>query len=220
MPSPLVIPATIPPALSRVRFEPIDAAKTVEQDQGELRRRPLYSTVPQVLKVSWYLNQTQFDTWWDWYEETLEVGARKFDVPIERQGGPGAGSNTRLEWWTAQFHGEPYSVQTGPLGDEYEITAQLLLIGEPFDIRVPPGIVASLFTSTTLRAKTTPGRLRARLLTETSLRAVVGKPPLRVTLATATTLRWKTGAAPASYRITPEGDTRTTPEGDTRVHLG
>lgn len=143
MPTDVVIPASIPPALSRVRLQWSDPALTVPKDQGETRRLPRFPGVPQQAFVQWYLNQDQFDDFWDWFEDTLVAGSRRFDFQLERQGGPGAGSNARLSWHTAQFVEQPYTAAASSTGDFYTVSATLLLIGAPFDTRTAPGLLAS-----------------------------------------------------------------------------
>lgn len=141
MPVDQVIPPGLPPPLSEFAYEPVDIAETVPRDQGELRRIPLYTIVPRAVPVTWVLTQAMLNTYFDWFEGDLQAGGLQFDLRLERLGGPGAGSNPRLTWWTAQFISPPETlvVRDG----QFEVTANLLLIGEPFDDRVAPGILAS-----------------------------------------------------------------------------
>lgn len=141
MPTEVVFPVGLRAADANVQFAPIDIARSVPMDQGEMRRRPRFRSVPQAATVSWRFEQAAFDTFWDWYEDELLAGEREFDVQLERQGGPGAGDNGRLQWWTAQFIETPkHQVLSGY---RYIVSAKIMLRGAPFDARTPLGVRAS-----------------------------------------------------------------------------
>jgi hypothetical protein len=138
----IVIPRSLPiPRYRPHSFSPLDIARTGEADQGELRRRPIYRSVPQQLRLEWVVDQSDLDTFWDWFEGTLAAGAKKFDVKVAKQGTEGLARGARLTWYTAQFVGMPQ--HEAKHRGFYAISATLLLMGAPFDIRIPPGILAS-----------------------------------------------------------------------------
>lgn len=141
MPADIVIPSSLPrPLAGQHVYDGIDAAETVPKDQGELRRLPRYPSVPRRLALAWRFNQEQFDTFWDWYEDTLAAGARRFDVFVGRLGEaitPGIAPGT---WRTAQFIEVP---QYEPSAGRYLVRARVLCIGAPFDTRTAPGLLAS-----------------------------------------------------------------------------
>ena len=141
MPAIYVLPSAVPPALASLEFAPRGLTRPVPKDQGEQRVLAIATTAPVSVTVRWRLTQTEFDAFWDWYEDVLIAGEQAFDLQLERQGGPGAGGNPRLEWWTALF-AEPPSY-TASSGLRYQVEAELLLIGEPFDVRTAPGLLAS-----------------------------------------------------------------------------
>jgi hypothetical protein len=142
VPSEFVFPASLPrPLADPHEFEPVDIAASRPRDAGEMRREPLYRSVPQRLAVTWpRLTQPQFDTFVAWFEDELLAGARRFDVQVAAQGGSGP------TWWTALFlrQGDDmvYAVDVLP-GTRYRVAAKLLLLGTPFGVRVAPGIFAS-----------------------------------------------------------------------------
>lgn len=142
MASNLELPRAIPVPRRRPHaFSPLDASETKPRDQGEQRRMPLYATVPQLLEAEWFLTQAQFDLFADFYEDDLAAGAERFDLRVAQQGTSGLQHGARLTYWTAQFI-EPYRVVTRGRS-HYVVSATLLLLGSPFDIRVAPGILAS-----------------------------------------------------------------------------
>ena len=142
MPVDIVIPSALPrPLADGHRYRPVDPALTVPKDQGELRRLPRYTAVPRQLALVWRFTQAEFDTFWDWYEDDLDAGARRFDVFVGRQGGGAIDGTAPGTWHTAQFVQPP---QHEPLaGGRWRVQAQLLCIGDPFDVRIAPGILAS-----------------------------------------------------------------------------
>ena len=156
----IVIPRSLPIPRNRPHsFAPLDIARTGEADQGELRRRPLYRSVPQQLRLEWLVDQDGLDAFWQWFETTLVAGAKKFDVKVAKQGTEGLARGARLTWWTAQFVGMPQ--HEAKHRGFYGIAATLLLIGAPFDVRIPPGILASGGIRFRGRVLTSPGRIRA-----------------------------------------------------------
>jgi hypothetical protein len=104
MPVDIVIPATLPrPLADGHQYRPVDPALTVPKDQGELRRLPRYTAVPRQLALVWRFTQAEFDTFWDWYEDDVDAGARRFDVFVGRQGGGAIDGTAPGTWHTAQF---------------------------------------------------------------------------------------------------------------------
>ena len=141
MPTDITVPAAVRAGLAPLGFDPVDIARSVPMDQGEIRRRSRFRTVPQVAQTQWRLSQAAFDAFWLWFESDLRAGEREFDIELERQGGTSAGPNPRTQWWTVKFVEPPsYEVASGFL---YTISARLITRGTPFDARVTPGVTSS-----------------------------------------------------------------------------
>lgn len=143
MPSEFVIPASLPLPLVNGgnEFNPIDIAARRERDAGEYRREPIYRSVPQRYSLAWLFEQTEFDIFCGWFEDQLLAGRRKFDLQVAKQG------DGQYVWWTALFLGSdpPWTAEPIPASGRivYRVNATLLLFGQPFDVREPPGIQAS-----------------------------------------------------------------------------
>lgn len=160
MPTDIVIPAALPrPLAEQHAYDGVDAALTVPKDQGELRRLPRYPAVPQRLALAWRFTQDQFDVFWDWYEDELLAGARRFDVFVGKQGEAVTAGIAPGTWHTAQFLEVPqYEPQRG---GRYLVRARVLCIGAPFDVRIAPSIFASGVNARTGGARMQPPGLHA-----------------------------------------------------------
>lgn len=136
-------PLQLPPALLEGNtFTGVDIAQTNERDQGELRRRVVYTKVPQHVTVQWLLDQYHYDIFFQWYELELNAGQRTFDLPIVAQGVTGLARGAKTVWWEAQFK-EPYStdvvvsankpiyIQDEGQGFLYKIVGKMILYGIP-----------------------------------------------------------------------------------------
>lgn len=142
MPVDIVIPPGLPRPLAQPHaFEPVDTCDTVPKDQGELRRLPRYGSAPELLALAWRFTQAEFDTFWDWYEDDLLAGARRFDVFVAAQGGTGGTGIAPGTWRTAQFAEVPQ--HEALRGGRYSVQARVRCIGAAFDERTAPGFFAS-----------------------------------------------------------------------------
>jgi hypothetical protein len=115
---------------------------------GESRTRPRYRRTHELVSVSWMLPQAAFDTFDDWYENELIVGAVQFDLQLQGRTSDPFG----LLWYSAQFVGD-YTSEFIPgesihdlsgavIGQRflYRVSATLRLVDEIGAVRVPPGI--------------------------------------------------------------------------------
>jgi len=94
----------------------------VEMITGYARKRRVYTVAPRIQSVAWFLNSAQMAAVDEWFEETLDVGNRRFAALVASDRGPG-----RL-WWTAQWVA-PYRAEPLNLG-MWRVTGDLLLIGD------------------------------------------------------------------------------------------
>ena len=129
------IPSDLPaPLINPHEFQRFDVAATQTREAGDVRRRARFRSVAQRTRVQWLFTQDQFDTFWDWYESTLDAGAAAFDVNVAAQGVDGVRRSFESVWWVAQF-ANPYSaeaVNSGPARRVmYRISAELMLRGTP-----------------------------------------------------------------------------------------
>lgn len=130
-------PADLPPALQQGHsFQPLANARNRKRDQGETRMRPRYRSVPDQCVISWFFEtQEEFDTFHDWFEDTVVVGSSDFDLQVADRDTFG------VTWWTARFIDE-YKFEVDEVC-RYTVSAQLLLVEELGPTRVAPGIEAS-----------------------------------------------------------------------------
>lgn len=89
---------------------------------GHTRARRVRTANERVVSVSWLLSAAQLAAVEEWFETTLQAGARQFAAQVARQDGSG------LAWWTAAW----VSFETELLHrGRGRVTGQLLLTGEP-----------------------------------------------------------------------------------------
>ena len=128
------VPAGLPaPRVAPHEAQREDAALTLPFEHGDLRRRPIWRSVPQNFTVEYLFTQAQFDTWHDWYENQLLAGAMAFYAPLAAQGADGVVRNFGLAWWEARF-ARPYDtsvINAGGNGFLYSIRAAYVVSGTP-----------------------------------------------------------------------------------------
>lgn len=66
------------PLAAGFAIDPVDIEATFETDAATTRRRPRYTSVPDVITCAWLLTQAQYDAFDEWYEDELAAGARAF----------------------------------------------------------------------------------------------------------------------------------------------
>jgi hypothetical protein len=217
MPQPYVVPAILPLPTREQQTTPIDSALTVAKDQGELRRLPLYRGAPQAATIAWPpMPQAKFNAFWDWFEDEILSGARRFDIRLAAQGTEGLRKGARAVWYAAQFTEVP-QFEALPRG-RYRITASLLLFGAAFAVRVAPGIQARGSNRSSGGAFfVAPALVAAGANTWEGAAEFAAAPG-----GARGTNTWTGGGFmgdQTDVRITVDGDTRVTVDGDRRVTI-
>jgi hypothetical protein len=129
-------------------FQSEPNARKRPRDQGEMRMRPRFRSVPELLTATWmYKTQEEFDAFDAFYEDALLSGSLEFDVPVHDRGTP-----TGRRWYTAQVVGD-YRCDFD-LPRIYRVTATLRLIEDLGTVRIPPGIQATIGINFGLTART------------------------------------------------------------------
>lgn len=103
--------------------------------QGEGRKRRLFTASPRTASIRWYLSEAEMHVLDAWFQDTLDVGERKFVIPIAKLG-PG------IEYWAAEWI-EPYTAE--PIQSKqrsFWVTGSVLLTGEPSDTLPDTGQLA------------------------------------------------------------------------------
>lgn len=119
-----VVPDSLPlPSSQNHVFTNVSMAQAVQFETGDVRRRRRYTRAPQLLDLQWELSQTEFDTFHNWFEQTLMAGARQFDLQVASQ------TSVDVVWNSALFT-RPYEA-TLDLGGKYIVRATLLVTGTP-----------------------------------------------------------------------------------------
>jgi hypothetical protein len=118
-------------------FDHIGVAEEVPFERGEDRARQKYTWAPQIVNLTTWLSQDEYNRFSAFYEDELKAGTSRFDLEVAEQGDEG------VEWWTGQFVA-PYRWAINETGDLYQIGAQVLLLDGPYATR----------TATTLRGVT------------------------------------------------------------------
>ncbi len=116
-------------------FDAVPLTEDVRWERGEDRMRQMYRSAPQIASVSALWAQDLYDTWVEFYEDTLGAGALSFYARVKSQTGDA------LVWWLAQIVAPPLeSTQNRGAGglNRYRVSMQLLLLEGPF-ASVPTG---------------------------------------------------------------------------------
>ena len=211
-----VFPQHLPAALVAGHgFEPQPNARQRERDQGEMRLRPRWRSVPEHASVTWLLDQDGFDAFDAWFEDSLKAGTGDFDVRVQHRG-----TQWGTTWYTAMFLGGVYGCDVVPsaTGLMYRVTASLQLIEELGPVRVSPGITATLRVNYSLTARTTPPTITALLQLDYGFSAAPRIPHLEATMGYSYTLTATDASAPppSQVREADSGDERETDAGDIR----
>lgn len=101
-----------------------ETRRRVQPEVGSSRQRRLFRSEPRLERLVWSFTQQQyrlFDLWW---QNTIESGAREFDVLLTD-----LGSGT--VWFTARWFGD-YEAVIDNTGYRWRVSAVFRLIGEPF----------------------------------------------------------------------------------------
>ena len=115
------LPAALPaPSQGGYGIEWLEAAESVEMDDGHTRRRPKYRSAPRKVTLAWVLSQAQFDVFYAFWHTTLRGGARPFAIALHGLGAPGA------RWTHAQF-AAPYKAAVVEHG-RYSVTAEVMAL--------------------------------------------------------------------------------------------
>jgi hypothetical protein len=101
---------------------------------GHGRKRRIYTTVPRIANVSTFLSREQALAWDTWFEDILHAGAEKFTAEIASTSGAGR------KFWAVEWL-DPPNIEPLVLG-RFVVTGQLLLTGEPSDVRPSTGVLA------------------------------------------------------------------------------
>ena len=190
-------------------FQHTGVAEDIAFERGEDRGRQIYTFNPQLVSVSTWLDQTQFDTLSSWYENDLLAGANRFDVQVAEQGGES------VAWWASQFVG-PFRWQISETGDRYEVTAELLLIDGPYATRTDPGLRGSMTMTSRLSARLVSDQLRGSMTMASTLTARFTPEPLRGSMTMASTLTAYLGVN-NNDRLLEDGQQRIAESGEARV---
>jgi len=97
----------------------------VEMEVGPARQYRDFTTAPQIVSCSTLLWQSQFDAFFDFYEQTLRAAELTFYAQIA-----GSAYSSGLEWWESRFvgpHSEPVKN-----GYRYLVSFKLRLLAGPF----------------------------------------------------------------------------------------
>jgi len=124
----ILLPEGTPAFTREHEFELQPAFGDQPMQTGSARRRRVWRSPPRVASVALELNVAQMAAFDDWYEQTLQAGARDFSAPVANLG-------TGIMWWQARFVGggqgsPPYNVELLDGAQQYKVTTKLLLLGE------------------------------------------------------------------------------------------
>lgn len=208
-----VYPEDLPAMLvDPLSFTPEPNAKERPRDQGEMRMRPRFRSVPDLCTASWiFQTQEDFDAFDEWYEDTLQAGSLDFDIQAQDRG-----TQYGHRWYTAQIVGD-YRADV-IVGPRYRVTATLRLIDDLGTVRIPPGIEATIGLNFTLAAQTVPPSFAATIGLNFTLTAEMLPSPPGVTIELLFGMAWVSAPSPAvsQGRETDAGDARETDAGTTR----
>jgi len=133
----IFVPTGLPDPLIRGHSQTIDDQfDHVPMVQGQGRKRRLYTASNRTAQVVWLLTEEQMLAWDTWFEETLDRGNRQFACPVAKLG-PGG-----FEYWTAQFIDPDVDEPILSPAGLWEVSAAVLLTGEPSDTLPDTGELA------------------------------------------------------------------------------
>ena len=104
-------------------FEAVPFTNDTRPERGEDRIRQVFRSAPQIAIVSALYTQDEYDDWCEFFEDTLQVGARWFIAPMKSQ------TANELVYWRAMIVGQP-TEDVLHLG-RYRISLRLLVIPAP-----------------------------------------------------------------------------------------
>ena len=205
---PLDLPA---PLVEGHGFQPEPNARERPRDQGEMRMRPRFRSVPELCTVSWlYVEQAHFDAFDVWYEDELLAGSLDFDLRVQDRG-----TEFGRRWYTAQFVGDYRCDVLDAL--MYRVSATLRLVEDLGTLRIPPGIEATIGLNFGLRAQTAAPPFAVTIGMNFVLQASMPMPPLAASIGLNFTLHAAMPLAPlGGLRETDAGASRETDAGTTR----
>ena len=204
---PLHLPAAL---VAGHGFQPEPNARERVRDQGEMRMRPRWRSVPELCTVSWlYQTQQDFDDFDAWYEGDLQAGALDFDLRVQDRG-----TEFGQRWYTAQFVGDYRCEVFDAL--LYRVSATLRLIEDLGTLRIPPGIEAMMRCDYTLTGRTVAPTIAATIALDYGFSAAIRPGPLAATMTVTFTLQAVDTTASDALRETDAGDERETDAGIAR----
>jgi hypothetical protein len=103
--------------------------------QGEGRKRRVYTTAPRTAQVAWLLTEQQMADFDGWLENTLQALTQRFTLGLQRIG-------VGLEYWAAEFVGEPSKDPIPSPNGLWRVVGSVLLTGEPSDTPPETGALA------------------------------------------------------------------------------
>lgn len=193
-------------------FQPEPNARERARDQGEMRLRPRWRSVPELCTVSWlYVEQAQFDAFDAWYEDQLLAGSLDFDLLVQDRGTPFG-----RRWYTAQFVGDYRCEVLDAL--MYRVSATLRLVEDLGTLRIPPGVEATIGLRFGFSAQTSAPPLAATIGLHCGLQAQMPLGALAASIGLNSGLAWVLPPPPplGDMRETDAGDARETDAGATR----
>lgn len=73
------------PLANGYAVQKVDGASSHEMDARNTRRRPKFRNTPEIVTCAWLLTQAQYDEFDAWFEATIDVGAKAFELEILAQ---------------------------------------------------------------------------------------------------------------------------------------
>ncbi len=104
-----------------------ETRKRVQPEIGSARQRRQFRTEPRLEKLVWLFTQEQFHQFDLWWQDTIQSGAREFDVLLTDLG-------VGTVWFTARWSGD-YEASIDNSSYTWKVSATFRLIGAPFTER-------------------------------------------------------------------------------------
>jgi hypothetical protein len=171
-------------------------------EQGEDRHREIRTFTPWLAQVSTKpLTQAQFNRLCEWFDDDLQAGALRFDVPMHSLEGAGP------QWWEAQFVG-PFRWEARSA--RYLVTAELILLDGPYPffdpntgapVRVTPTLSARFVVDSLVTARPDTAALLARFDGDSEIQ-VRSDPTLRARFEGDSEIR---GLLKLGFLLLPDG---------------
>lgn len=170
---------------------------------GHSRARRVWTVTERVVRIEWFLAAGQLEAVEEWFETTLQVGARTFSARVLNEA-----TGPTLLWWEARWIEIQYDML--PLG-RARVSGSLMLFGDG-SIEPPEfGLMAAEFRIELKDIRSTvfpPAHLAAEFRID-----LIGSHPVGLAAEFLIELALDGGET----RVTEAGETRLTEAGETRI---